>query len=522
MPVCYIECSQEWVERLEQFPPFAQQEIIELQGTTTATPHRVDWLIVGPGMEDLTHLAANISDWKVPPVALFVLPTAEFDQQSTYLHHHPRVGRSIFFCRDTEADFTAGLERIHAFYEEREALAIDNSISGENTVNNISPRWLFQTLMEQLDEYIYFKDVGARFLAVSNYMARSTGKAKPSGVLGLTDYDIYGQVHADEAYADDCAIATGRCPEVNKEEFVEQFNRPSIWVISRKLPLKTPLGYLTGSFGLSRDITVEHELRTKLEANHEKMRSELILARNLQGTMMKQSLPQFLNTEGTLSLDLAVKYIPSFHLSGDLLSVRKTWDGGAAILVADVMGHGVRAAMVTSMIQTAVQQLEDSFSRPAEFMARLNNLIKQTVGSSGELIFATAVYCHFDLKEKTMAYVQAGARHGAFLPAGKEQHIEFFRTEAIRPALGLFDDTEYEAVSVSLASGDRVVLYTDGLFEAVHGAEEFSEERMVDFLRGKGGADLSSSLDSLLDEVRSFAEADTFDDDVCLIALRLP
>jgi sigma-B regulation protein RsbU (phosphoserine phosphatase) len=74
-------------------------------------------------------------------------------------------------------------------------------------------------------------------------------------------------------------------------------------------------------------------------------------------------------------LEIATKYIPSFHLSGDFCSIVKTAEGGAAILMVDIMGHGVRAAMVTAMIQIAVHQLSDYASQPAEFMTRLNDMI---------------------------------------------------------------------------------------------------------------------------------------------------
>jgi sigma-B regulation protein RsbU (phosphoserine phosphatase) len=301
------------------------------------------------------------------------------------------MGRSIFFCKDTTESISKGLGQTHAFYTTRESLHFENTFSGNFSTNNISPRWLFQTMMEQLDEYIYFKDSDSKFLAVSRYLTESCGKSEPSEVLGLSDQDLFDEQHAKEAYLDERKIATGELKELYKEEQIIK-NGKAVWVASRKLPLHTRSNFLAGSFGLSRDVTVEKELHRQLEENHERMQSELLLARNLQATMMQQSVPIFKDANGLNQLDITTKYIPSFHLSGDFYSIIKTEDGGLAVLVADVMGHGVRAAMVTAMIQIAVQQLNEYAHQPAEFMNRLNQMMQRTMQPSGQIMFTTAAY----------------------------------------------------------------------------------------------------------------------------------
>lgn len=289
---------------------------------------------------------------------------------------------------------------------------------------------------------------------------------------------------------------------------------------SRKLPLRTRSNYLAGSFGLSRDITAEKELHKKLEENHARMQSELLLARNLQSTLMRTNVPTFENPAGHNELELATKYIPSFHLSGDFYSVSKTADGGASILLADVMGHGVRAAMVTAMIQIAVQQLRSYANQPAEYMNRLNDLMHRTIQPIGETIFATAVYCYIDLKHKKLTYVQAGARHGVYVPAGNVD-AAIFPCNNMRPALGLIPGAEYTETSQSISAADEIILYTDGVIEAAMGEEEFSEARLIAFLAKHQRVDLNEMLDSLIESVQSFTQSTDLDDDVCLIGMRI-
>lgn len=519
MAICYIGCDAALVELIESVPEFKENEIIEVKFPITASELEIDVFIVGPKSANLPRLAATISDWNLPPAALFVLPVEGYDNAVEVLRHHPRMGRSIDFCPNEKEAILAGIHRAHAFFTKRASLNIDNSLSGNFNTNNISPRWLFQTMMEHMDEYIYFKDSESKFLAVSRYFSESCGKDQPSDVLGMRDFDLFDRQHAEDAYNDERKIATGELDELHKEEQIVR-NGKVAWVASRKLPLHTRSNFLAGSFGLSRDVTEEKELHQKLERNHERMQSELLLARNLQSTLMQQSVPTFGDASGTTSLELASKYIPSFHLSGDFFSVTKTKDGGAAILVADVMGHGVRAAMVTAMIQIAVQQLRDYACQPAEFMTRLNEMMRNTMQPIGQMIFATAVYSYIDLDNKQLTYAQAGARHGVYVPSASNEAV-VFENASISPALGLIPDVQFTESTQSLEAGDEIILYTDGIIEAAMGDEEYSEQRMIDFLMEHRRDKLPDMLEELLNSVKTFTKTKDLDDDVCLIGLRI-
>ncbi|MGJ8653462.1 MAG: SpoIIE family protein phosphatase [Opitutaceae bacterium] len=520
MAICYLNCDEDLTHLIKNFRDFEGQEFVELHLPITASEVEINLLITGPKMKNLTRLAATISDWNSPPATLFILPEAEYEERSERLSYHPRVGRSIFFCKDSEVSIHSGLNQIHAFDKKRGELPLDNSITENFNISNTSPRWLFQTLMEHLDEYIYFKDTNSRFLAVSRYLVESAGKDKPENVLGKTDHDFFDKAHADIAFSDERKIATGELEELHKEEAVVK-NGKTHWVASRKLPLRTRSGYLAGTFGLSRDVTEEKELHEQLKENHARMQEELLLARNLQSTLMQPNIPKFMDSKGQSALEIATQYIPSFHLSGDFFSITETVDGGAGILVADVMGHGVRAAMVTAMIQIAKQQLQPYANNPAQFMSRLNEIMKRTMQPTGQTIFATAVYCHIDLNAKQLTYSQAGACHGVSLPASKEKSASVFSKNSINPALGLISGVQYAEEKMLLETGDEIILYTDGIIEAGIGEEEYSEARMLDFLMRHRRSDLPDMLEALLSSVHNFTQSKHLDDDVCLLALRI-
>lgn len=522
MAICQINCSQKNISTIDaHFKDSGLGSVKTVDIPISSCTLKIDLLVVEESPLVVEQLAASMSDWNVPPATLFLLKAQDFDYQVNYFEHHPRVGRSMFFCKNQTQAIKAGLSSILEFYQNREKLDIKHADSEIYCANNISPRWLFQTMMKYLDEYIYFKDKKSRFLAISNYFVQQVNKESPTEIIGRDDYDFYDKLHADEAFSDEMRLVKGQLTEINKEEHVNKSLSNEMWVATRKLPLYTKSNRIAGSFGLSRDITREKELHDKLEQNHERIQAELLLAKNLQSKLMQQKLPNILKEDGTAAITLASKYIPSFHLSGDYYSVNQTPCGGIALFIADVMGHGVRAAMVTAMIQTAVQELSEYANQPAEFIKQLNNTMVQTIKPSGQLLFTTGAYCYLNIEEKRLTYVQAGAKHGILVPVDEEKTSRSFKKDTVGPALGLVKDTQYLENQIDLQENDEIFLYTDGIVEAAIGEEEFSERRLLDFLAEHRHDQLDDMMNALIDSVQNFTDSKHLDDDVCLVSLRL-
>lgn len=522
MSLCHLACDESQQRLITDCALFKEHSLVELKLPITGSKAQIDLLIAGTKISNFIDLAATISDWNMPPVALFIIPAQDYEVVAEKLHFHPRVGRSIFACNaESVESIQNGLKACHEFYHKRAAIKFTNAVSSNYTTDNISPRWLFQSLMEHLDEYIYFKDKDSKFLAVSNYLVTQCGKKHPQEVLGLSDFDLFDSKHSKEAFIDENKLASGEICELSKEELVE-VDGDLTWVASRKLPLRTRSKYLAGSFGLSRNITQQKDMRDRLEASNERMQAELLLARKMQETLMRQNIPPFSKSKNQCGLEISTKYAASFHLSGDFYSIIKTDENHAAILIADVMGHGVRAAMVTAMIQLAVHQLCDYFSQPKEYMQHLNNMLHNSIKSAGQTIFATAAYCYIDLRSKQMTYVQAGGSHGIFVPGNATtQKPRAFDSSNICPALGLLPETRYMESTIELNVGDEVLLYTDGIIEASLGEEEYGEARLTQFLIDHQQDNVSEMMNFLVSEVSNFTKSDQLDDDMCMIGLKV-
>jgi len=518
MVVRHLGCTDSELDLLTTHRAFVRDRFEPIDLPISGTREPIEILVAGSLTDDMLNLAATVSDWNWPPVTICLFPETAADREIENLPLHPRIGRSIFACRNTGEAVDATLAAAGAFLKARAAAEFEDILGIPYTINNISPRWLFESMMETLDEYIYFKDDQSRFLAVSRYLVEQCGRAHPSEILGQTDFQFFDKRHAREAYADERKIAAGELPELHKEESLDKDDKRH-WVLSRKFPLRTRSNYLAGSFGISRDITEAKELQQAIEQSNRRMQDELRLAKNLQRTLMGQRMPRFEAGPGGEPLQIAARYVPSFHLSGDFYSCRRTPSGAAAFLVADVVGHGVRAAMITAMIQIAVQQLDAHTDEPATFMSELNRIIHESVKPIDDTIFATAVFARLDLATSRLEFVQAGARHGASISRGD---AKLFSCGGIGPALGLLPDSAYEATSVAVDSGDEFVLYTDGLIEASRGDEVFGEERLLKMLSIEAGTPWDPRFDRLLASMREFTGRGEMEDDVCLLAVRMP
>ena len=368
--------------------------------------------------------------------------------------------------------------------------------------------------MEKMDEYIYFKDRNSRFLSASRYLAKKCGFEKSQDVLGMTDFDLFNDAHAKSAFSDEKKIANGELKEVNKEESFIWDNEEVRWVTSHKLPLFTRWNDLAGSFGISRDITEKRLLNKQIEETNKAMQAELQMARNLQSALLKQSSSEEISSDDSSTLEFATRYIPSSLLSGDFFKIGKTLEGNTFILLADVMGHGVRAAMVTAMIQIATDQLRMHSDEPTVFMAKLNEIIANKMQPKGEVLFATSIYCLFNQDSGVLRYVQSGGCHGIYLPSFAEETPQRFDRSKIGPALGLIPGSEYVETEVKFKPGDKFFLYTDGIVEAPIKDEEFGETRLLNTLQNHQNKGLENLLDKLIQEVRSFVRNDSFADDV--------
>lgn len=385
---------------------------------------------------------------------------------------------------------------------------------------------LLNMLMKSLPDDIYFKDRESRFIAVSESKARRH-RQNQKEMVGKTDFDYFSEEHARAAFEDEQRImATGEAI-VGVEEKETWPDGTVTWASTTKLPLRDKAGEIIGTFGLSRDITERKQMEQELRAKNDALEEDLEIARELQTALLPHSYPSIPRgadiAESTLHFHHF--YRPSTGVSGDFFDILDIDDNVAGVFICDVMGHGVRSALVAAIVRTMVKELRSTWADPAKFLTKLNAELRTALRQSEMPIFASAFYVVADLSQSQLRYANAG--HPWPLLQEKDAVKSIAKLSPLydgKPgaALGLFDGVQYELYHRAMAPRDVVLMFTDGLFE-VEGpnGEQFDYRRLVTSLKQWSDLDPYEICSNLIREVREFSAETEFSDDVCLVSMEI-
>jgi len=260
-------------------------------------------------------------------------------------------------------------------------------------------------------------------------------------------------------------------------------------------------------------------LALELQQKNRTYEEELHLAREIQQALTGKDFPVI--ASGKIHIGFDSRYIPITGLAGDFFEVIHVRPDCAGFLICDVMGHGVRSALVVAMLRGLLEKQRSQAAEPGVFLRELNDGLTAILERAGTTMFATAFYGMIDLAAATFSYACAG-HPGPIIdgPDGVRQIATERREKG--PGLGLIRDCAFPTTTMPLASIRRMILFTDGILEAENPfGEPFFEQRLKDIIARNTGKPLHATLDAILAGVLDFASARHFDDDVCLLGVEL-
>jgi sigma-B regulation protein RsbU (phosphoserine phosphatase) len=268
-----------------------------------------------------------------------------------------------------------------------------------------------------------------------------------------------------------------------------------------------PAGFLF--FVCTLGYLVAHRILVKEESLFA-IQKELEIAERIQASILPRDVPR------RADIEIVARYLPMSAVAGDFYDFLTFERNHLGILIADVTGHGVPAALIASMLKVAFASQSAHVQDPARVLAGLN----QALCGKFEDHFVTAAYLYADLDAKIIRY--AGAGHPPLLLSNRS-------SGAARPIeqnglfLGMFPEAAYSSIEMPLQPGNRYMLYTDGLPESKNATgEEFGIRRCLDVLDSHRRLAAGPFADLLLKEISKWTAQGSVqqqEDDMTLLVL---
>ena len=289
----------------------------------------------------------------------------------------------------------------------------------------------------------------------------------------------------------------------------------TIW-IGQNVQLVRSDGTVSGFQAVARDITELKNAIAKLAEREEHMDQEMQLARQIHRSLMPISIPKL------QGFDFGLRFIPSGVIGGDFISFVENPNNPQqlGVFFADITGHGVAAALLSSMLKVLVDQVMNTGASPASCFAMLNKRISKEFPEGN---FVSAFYAVFNRHQRSLTFVKASQEPGYLIRNNGDIEV----LEDGGPALGLLDpfcfgDPTYEQETLYLQPGDTVFFYTDGLIELWDkSGNSLNPDVLTSWILEESEQTAQGLVDALYNRAIDFSGTDELPDDVAELAVRV-
>ena len=245
-----------------------------------------------------------------------------------------------------------------------------------------------------------------------------------------------------------------------------------------------------------------------LKSQNEKLIEDLEQARGVQMALLPDALPE------NEKYQLGSRYLPAERLGGDFFDIVPLAHGNKlGVMVADVCGHGVSAAFTTAMTKITFRNSCFNSEDPAEVIYQMNEELFGNIKSG----FVTVFYGVLDLDKNTFHFA-SGGHPPLLVHRRKDDSIEELKAQAT--FLGSFNGVEFTSEFTQVSKGDRILFYTDGIFESQNiEGEQFGIERVNELLRKNKNEPVQTLLDTMIKALVEFIDGVEFDDDITVVGI---
>jgi len=391
----------------------------------------------------------------------------------------------------------------------------------------VEERDLFRTLINHLPDNIYFKNRESRFVIANDATAKKLDVPTPSDLIGRSDRHFFDNHMSQISRNEELQIMETGIAITSRIHEETWLHKPSSWSQISKFPWYDYNGTVKGIVGISSDVTrlVEAQQRAqKLARKNERQRraleKEIDLAREIQQALQPKRIPSYshqVNDSLTRSAHFHHIFRPSAGVAGDCFQVFPVGNSGVGMLICDVMGHGVRAALIASVLRGLMEQVAPLADTPALLLSTLNRQLCNIFRKANITMFSTACYVYLDLEKRRLTHSGAGHPSPIVIGADSKAYLMPIPRSA---ALGLQDNAHYRESEIQLEPTTKLMLYTDGLTEARNAAgDEMGAVNLLKYLNAHPPCNIKAMLNNSIDGMNEFSHNNAPEDDICMLGL---
>jgi sigma-B regulation protein RsbU (phosphoserine phosphatase) len=257
-------------------------------------------------------------------------------------------------------------------------------------------------------------------------------------------------------------------------------------------------------------VAIENARMIEEVIEKERMEEELSIARDLQTSMLPAECPAIGGFE------IAAHSLSAMEVGGDFYDFIDMGGNKVGMVIGDVTGKSVSGALVMSASRSVFRMLSEEDLTVGEIMVRANRRTKKDIKSG---MFVALLYAVLSAEGRTLSLCSAGQTQPIHW-SSETNASRLVETKGDTFPLGILEDVDYEETNLYLEPGDRVVLYTDGIVEAMNDKEEiFGFDRLLEVVQGARGTTADSLLKEIIDKVNVFAGGAAQHDDLTVIVI---
>jgi len=263
------------------------------------------------------------------------------------------------------------------------------------------------------------------------------------------------------------------------------------------------------------EITAKFKEAQKNVVEQERLQKEMQVAQEIQHSLLPKKVPEI------SGYDIASFYKAAKEVGGDYYDFVHVDEDTIGVVVADVSGKGVPGSLVMTMIRTALRMEARGNYSAAEVMARMNDFVTEDMKKG---MFVTIFYAILDSKNRIISYASAG-HNPMILYRAETDETYFLNPRGFPVGISLPDDSLFrrsiDVEKIKLKKDDMLVIYTDGVTEAMNEArEQYGEERLIKIIKECGRKSPQEFIDRLSEDIKAFTGDMPQNDDITVVAIK--